>query len=119
MRTLEELKGIGKARLETMRAAGIRTLADLLLTLPVRYQDTSTVTPLSQAAPGMEICVSGYPKAAPRLSRFHGLTSVTLRLCDETGSLPIVWFNQPIGFAFGIVITWIYYFRGKWAKGIE
>ncbi len=95
MRTLEELKGIGKARLETMRAAGIRTLADLLLTLPVRYQDTSTVTPLSQAAPGMEICVSGYPKAAPRLSRFHGLTSVTLRLCDETGSLPIVWFNQP------------------------
>jgi ATP-dependent DNA helicase RecG len=95
MRTLEELKGIGKARLETMRAAGIRTLADLLLTLPVRYQDTSTVTPLSQAAPGMEICVSGYPKAAPRLSRFHGRTSVTLRLCDETGSLPIVWFNQP------------------------
>ncbi len=95
MRTLEELKGIGKARLETMRAAGIRTLADLLLTLPVRYQDTSTVTPLSQAAPGMEICVSGYPKVAPRLSRFHGLNSVTLRLCDETGSLPIVWFNQP------------------------
>ena len=95
MRTLEELKGIGKARLETMKAAGIRTLADLLLTLPVRYQDTSTVTPLSEAAPGMEICVSGYPKAAPRLSRFHGLTSVTLRLCDETGGLPIIWFNQP------------------------
>ncbi len=95
MRTLEELKGVGKARLETLKAAGIHTLTDLLLTLPVRYQDTSTVTPLSEAAPGMEICVSGYPKAAPRLSRFHGLTSVTLRLCDETGGLPIVWFNQP------------------------
>ena len=95
MRTLEELKGIGKARLETLKTAGIRTLTDLLLTLPVRYQDTSTVTPLAEAAPGMELCVSGYPKAAPRLSRFRGLTSVTLRLCDETGGLPIVWFNQP------------------------
>jgi Na+-driven multidrug efflux pump len=31
----------------------------------------------------------------------------------------IIWFNQPIGFAFGIVITWIYYFRGKWARSIE
>ena len=95
MMTLEALKGIGKARLDTLAKAGIRTLADLLLTLPARYQDTSTVTPLSEAAHGMEICVSGYPKAAPRLSRFHGLTSVTLRLCDETGGLPIVWYNQP------------------------
>ena len=95
MRTLEELKGVGKTRLETLAKAGIRTLTDLLLTLPVRYQDTSTVTPLSEAAPGMEICVSGYPKAAPRMSRFHGLTSVTLHLCDETGGLPIVWYNQP------------------------
>ena len=95
MMALNELKGIGKTRLETLAKAGIHTLADLLLTLPVRYQDTSTVTPLAEAAPGMEICVSGYPKAAPRLSRFHGLTSVTLRLCDETGGLPIVWYNQP------------------------
>lgn len=92
---LSELKGLGKARLEALHQAGIHTMADLLLTLPARYQDTSTLTPLEKAAPGMEICVSGYPKAAPRLSRFKGMTSVTLRLCDETGSLPVIWFNQP------------------------
>ena len=95
MMALNELKGIGKTRLDTLAKAGIHTLADLLLTLPVRYQDTSVVTPLAEAAPGAEICVSGYPKAAPRLSRFHGLTSVTLRLCDETGGLPVIWYNQP------------------------
>ena len=95
MMALCELKGLGKARLDTLNKAGIYTLADLLLTLPLRYQDTSTVTPLGEIAPGMEICVSGYPKAPPRLSRFHGLTSVTLRLCDETGGVPVVWFNQP------------------------
>ena len=89
------MKGLGKARLETLNKAGITTLSDLLLTLPVRYQDTSVLTPLGEIAPGMEVCVSGFPKAAPRLSRFHGLTSVTLRLCDETGGVPVVWYNQP------------------------
>lgn len=92
---LTDLKGLGKARLEALHKAGIFTLTDLLLTLPVRYQDTTVITPLGEAVPGGEICVCGFPKAAPRLSRFKGLTSVTLRLCDETGSLPIVWFNQP------------------------
>ncbi len=92
---LSELKGIGKVRLDTLRDAGILTLTDLLLTLPIRYQDTSVITPLSGLAPGNEVCVAGYPKAAPRLSRFRGLTSVTLRLCDDTGSIPVTWFNQP------------------------
>ena len=95
MMALSELKGLGKARLETLEKAGIRTMADLLLTLPVRYQDTSTITPLSEIAPGGEVCVSGYPKDNPRLSRFRGLSSVTLRLCDESGGVSVVWFNQP------------------------
>ena len=59
MMALADLKGIGKTRLDTLAAAGIHTMADLLLTLPVRYQDTSILTPLSEIAPGMEICVSG------------------------------------------------------------
>ena len=95
MMPLEELKGLGKSRLDTLRQAGIRTMADLLLTLPVRYQDTSSLTPIGEIAPGMEVCVCGYPKAAPKLSRFRGMTSVTLRLMDETGGVPVTWFNQP------------------------
>ena len=95
MMALSELKGLGKARIETLNKAGIYTMADLLLTLPVRYQDTSTITPLSEIAPGGEVCVSGYPKDNPRLSRFRGLSSVTLRLCDESGGVSVVWFNQP------------------------
>ncbi len=95
MMELSELKGLGKARLDTLNKAGIVSMADLLLNLPVRYQDTSVTTPIAEVAPGMETCVSGFPKAALRLSRFHGLTSVTLRLCDETGGIPVVWYNQP------------------------
>lgn len=95
MLALSELKGLGKARIESLKKAGIHTLADLLLTLPARYQDTSVITPLKDIAPGMEVCVSGFPKAEPRLSRFRGLSAVTLRLLDETGGLSVVWYNQP------------------------
>ncbi|MBE5783940.1 MAG: ATP-dependent DNA helicase RecG [Clostridiales bacterium] len=95
MMALEALKGLGKARLEALHKAGIHTMADFLLTLPQRYQDTSVSTPLEKAVPGMETCVSGYLKASPRLSRFKGMSSVTVRLCDETGTLPVVWYNQP------------------------
>lgn len=95
MMELSTLRGLGKARLDALEKAGVHTMADLLLTLPLRYQDTETITSLSEAVPGREICVQGYLKAAPRLSRFKGMTSVTVRLCDETGSLPVVWFNQP------------------------
>lgn len=95
MLALSELKGLGTARLKTLNQAGIHTMADLLQTLPVRYQDTSILTPIGEIVPGMEVCVSGFPKAAPRLSRFKKMNSVTLRLCDETGGVPVVWFNQP------------------------
>ncbi len=95
MTALNELRGLGKARLETLKQAGIRTMADLLLTLPVRYQDTSVSIPIGDISPGAEVCVSGYPKAAPRLSRFRGMSSVTLRLCDESGGVPVIWYNQP------------------------
>lgn len=95
MKALNELKGLGKTRIETLNKAGIRTMADLLLTLPVRYQDTSSLTEIKDIVPGSEVCVSGYPKDSPRLSRFRGLSSVTLRLCDETGGIPVVWYNQP------------------------
>ena len=44
---LTELSGIGPVRAETLRAMGIFSLRDLLYTLPVRYEDHSTVSPCS------------------------------------------------------------------------
>ena len=66
MQPLSTLHGLGKARLDALEKAGVHTMADLLLTLPLRYQDTETITSLSEAVPGREICVRGYLKAAPR-----------------------------------------------------
>lgn len=41
-------------------------------------------------------------------------------LCDiPEMDYKIIWYNQPIGFAFGIVITWLYYRFGKWRNEIK
>ena len=37
----------------------------------------------------------GVVQDAPKLSRFNGLTRVTAYLWDDSGKLPLVWYNQP------------------------
>ena len=92
---LKELRGVGPARLAVLEKAGIRTLYDLLMVLPVSYRDTTVLTPVREIVPGSFCCVRGRLKAAPKVSYFHGKSRVTASLRDESGSLSLVWFNQP------------------------
>ena len=92
---LHDLKGLGKARLAALNKAGIFTLTDLLMTLPHSYRDTSVITPLSNIQEGVPCCVNGYLKGAPKLAHFRGISRVTATLCDETGKIPLIWYNQP------------------------
>ena len=88
------IRGIGPARMQALRAVGIDSLRDLLYCLPVRYEDRTRLTPCREAHAG-EVLVRGVIREAPKLSRFGGLARVTATLNDESGRLPLVWFNQP------------------------
>ena len=92
---LSQIKGIGKTRLEALRAAGICSLRDLLYSLPAGYKDTTVITPCAELQPGQYAAVRGGLKAVPKTSYFRGLCRVTARLCDESGSIALVWYNQP------------------------
>ena len=91
---LTELSGIGPVRAETLRAMGIFSLRDLLYTLPVRYEDHSTVSPCNTKSEG-NILVIGTLVQAPKISVFHGLKKVTATIEDETGRMPVCWYNMP------------------------
>ena len=91
---LFSLRGIGPARAEGLRAVGIASLRDLLFTLPLRYEDHSTVVPCALAAEG-PVCVEGVLEGKPVLQSFHGLTKVSVKLRDGTGLLQLQWFNAP------------------------
>ena len=84
---LSALKGLGPARIKALGEAGVRTIYDLLMMLPVRYKDTLTLTPIADLRPGQTACVQGGIDGPPRLARFQGHTLVTARLRDETGKL--------------------------------
>ena len=91
---LSQLKGIGPTRLETLRAMGICSLRDLLYCLPVKYDDMTAVTPCKACGDGMIVLVEGRLRDKPKLSRFNGLTKITATIMDESGALPIAWYNQ-------------------------
>ena len=91
---LTELDGIGPVRADTLRAMGIYSLRDLLYTLPLRYEDHTTVSPCSINTEG-PVLVEGSIVQDPKLSVFHGLKKVTATIQDRTGKLPVCWYNMP------------------------
>ena len=91
---LTQLEGIGPVRAESLRAMGIYSLRDLLFTLPVRYDDFSVTMPCCTRQEG-NIVVSGVVVSEPKLSVFHGLKRVTTTISDESGKMPVCWYNEP------------------------
>ncbi|MBZ4193969.1 MAG: ATP-dependent DNA helicase RecG, partial [Candidatus Contendobacter sp.] len=51
---LTALKGISPKLAERLRRLGLYTVADVLLHLPLRYQDRTRITPISQLQVGDE-----------------------------------------------------------------
>jgi len=91
---LTSLEGIGPARAEALRAVGIFSLRDLLLTLPARYEDLDAVSPCGARLEGVAL-VCGVIAEKPRYSAFHGITRVSATIRDDSGSLPVCWYNEP------------------------
>ena len=91
---LSEMRGVGPARMESLRAVGIVSLRDLLYTLPVRYEDRTHVTPICGERGG-ETLIMGVVAEPPKVSRYNGITRVTATIADDTGKLPLAWYNQP------------------------
>lgn len=54
-----DLHGVGQRLSERLARLGVRTFRDLLLYLPLRYQDRTQITPLAQLRPGTEALIEG------------------------------------------------------------
>jgi len=92
---LRDLKGLGPKRLAMLEAAGIRSLGDLLWQLPRGYIDTTLDTPVAALQAGRTACVAVTFCAQPSIRYMKGLSMVTARVEDDSGTLQITWFNQP------------------------
>ncbi|HVO09595.1 MAG TPA: ATP-dependent DNA helicase RecG [Vicinamibacteria bacterium] len=91
---VQYVKGIGPQRGQALARVGVRTAEDLLLHLPLRYEDRSTFVRIGDLRPGMRVSVAG-EVAVAGLRRGRRMTIYEIRLDDGSGRLKVVFFNQP------------------------
>jgi ATP-dependent DNA helicase RecG len=93
--SLQALGGVGPRLAEVAADAGIATVGDLLTRFPHRHRDRTVVRvaslePKQQATIAVEALAN-----APRPFRRRGLSILSVRVGDESGSVRATWFNQP------------------------
>lgn len=91
---IAEVKGVGPALAKIFAGLGIKTVGDLIDYLPRRYEDFSEIQPISKIKPGMVTIKATIKQAKGRYVRrsMHITEAVA---SDETGSVRLIWFNQP------------------------
>lgn len=89
------LKGVGPVRAAALAKLGIKVAGDLLLHVPHRYEDASTVTPLNKVNIGDDLTVLGKVIAKGVLPTRKGLRVFQAVIQDGTGLLEIAWPGQP------------------------
>jgi ATP-dependent DNA helicase RecG len=92
---IQFVKGVGPSKAEALAKAGIRTVYDLLLYLPFRYEDRSRRLKIRDLQPDQEATVEVEVVALRvKNTRRRNFKIVEAVAKDETGQLKAVWFNQ-------------------------
>jgi ATP-dependent DNA helicase RecG len=89
------LKGVGPVRAEALQRLGVVTAGDLLYHIPHRYEDASTIAPISSLETGMQGTVIGTVVSKGVLPTRKGLRIFQAVLKDDTGMIEVSWPGQP------------------------
>ena len=89
------LKGVGPARADALARLGIHVARDLLLHVPHRYEDASTVSRIADLEPGMEGTVVGRVVSKGVIPTRKGLRIFQAVVKDGSGLMEVSWPGQP------------------------
>ena len=89
------LRGVGPGSAKRLARLGIAEIRDLLLHLPLRYQDRTRTTPLGQLAAGTECLVAAEILGAD--INYGRRRSLLVRLQDDSGRLAMRLFHYSRG----------------------
>ena len=92
--SITELKGVGEELAKKLAALGIKTVGDLIENYPRRYEDYSNVTAIKNLRPGPVTVEAQIGQVTSRYVR-RGLHITEAIASDPTGSIRLIWFNQP------------------------
>ncbi len=93
---IEEIPRIGPQYQKRLKRLGIKTAGQLLFHFPHRYEDFSNVIPIAEVKKGETVSIQGKILDIKNIRTFRKRMVLTQALVgDKSGSLQIVWFNQP------------------------
>jgi ATP-dependent DNA helicase RecG len=93
---LQYLKGVGPRRAADLEHAGLVTVEDLLYRFPLRYEDRSRLEAIASLKPGTAASIAARILTCHvRSTRRPGFKIFEALAADDTGSIRVIWLNQP------------------------
>ena len=89
------LPGIGESSASRLKKLRIHSIFDLLYHLPFRYEDRSRIVAASSAQAGETVTLIGRLDTVKNAYTRHGKILQKSVFSDASGSLQVIWFNQP------------------------
>jgi len=93
---LSDIRGIQTRFLSKLKKLGIETVKDLLLYIPIRYEDFSKIYTIEDLIPNQEATITAEVLSIQSRNTWkRNLYLVEAELQDVTGTIRATWFNQP------------------------
>ncbi len=92
--SLRDVRGVGPSTAAILARLGLRNVKDLLEYYPRRYEDYSNLLSIGRIKPGNVSIKAEIKQASGKYVR-GGLHITEAIASDATGSVRLVWFNQP------------------------
>ena len=108
---IEEIKGVRTGLKIKFNRLGIYSAADLISYFPRRYEDYSHITSIADIRPGMVSIEAKIKQVSSRYAR-RGISVTEAVASDSSGSVRLIWFNQPYRKA-SIIKDADYFISGK------
>lgn len=92
---VRNIKGVGDVKAKQLLRLGISSVGDLLTHYPVRFEDRTEVTPVTNLSDGSMACVTGIVTSSVSESYIRkGLISYKFTVSDDSGSMCCTFFNN-------------------------
>ena len=92
---IEMLIRTAPATVKRLRSLNVNTFGDLIFYFPFRYNDLSLKSEIGRAQSGEIVTLQGEIIGSKNETTRRGLMMQKIKLSDGTGSIEIVWYNQP------------------------
>lgn len=92
---ISAIKGVGDVIAKKLKHLGVETASDLIDYYPRRYEDYSTVQKIKEIKPGNAVTICAEIKQVTGRYVRRGMHITEALASDDTGSMRIIWFNQP------------------------